>query len=90
MIEAVHVGHMGVDKCTKRARDVMFWPGMTKSITEYVLECETCLTHRSSNAKEPLKPHPVPDHAWQVIGTDIFTLDNVDFLVTVDYYSRFF
>ena len=61
LIKAVHVGHMGVDKCLQRARDIMFWPKMSSDITDYVLKCDICLKHRNSNTKEPLKSHPIPD-----------------------------
>ena len=36
MIESIHTGHMGTQKCIQRAKDVMFWPGMTKEITDFV------------------------------------------------------
>ncbi len=55
MLDKIHISHMGVDKCLKRARDVMFWPNMTKDITDFVLKCSICLEHRNSNCKEPLK-----------------------------------
>ena len=90
ILSAVHVGHMGVEKTLARARDAIFWPGMTKDITDHVLQCAICLKHRNSNQKEPLLPHDTPDRPYQKVGTDIFTFDGKDYLVTVDYYSRFF
>ena len=63
---------------------------VTKQITEHVLNCPVCLTHRQQNAKEPLLPHNVPDRPWQFIACDLFTLDNADYLVTVDMYSKYF
>lgn len=48
------------------------------------------MTHRNSNPKEPLTPHPIPEYPWQVVGTDLFQWDNKEFLVVVDYYSKFF
>ena len=90
MLDKIHAGHLGIAKCTRRARDVMFWPGITKDISDLVQKCDICLTHRCSNTKEPMKPHQVPEQPWQVVATDIFTLDGVDYLITVDYYSRFF
>ncbi|XP_052809376.1 uncharacterized protein K02A2.6-like [Mya arenaria] len=90
MLEKIHIGHLGIGKCTSRARDVMFWPGMSSDISDMVQQCDICLTHRSSNNKEPMQPHQIPEQPWQVVATDIFTLDGVDYLVTVDYYSRFF
>jgi len=28
MLEKIHVSHMGIVKCKRRAKDVLFWPGM--------------------------------------------------------------
>ena len=37
-----------------------------------------------------LLPHAIPSSSWQKFGTDLFTWDNKTYLVTVDFYSRFF
>ncbi|RXN13854.1 sec1 family domain-containing 2-like protein [Labeo rohita] len=42
-----------------------------------------------SNAKEPLISHPIPNRPWQTVGTDLFTWNNEDYIVVVDYYSRY-
>lgn len=90
MLEQVHLGHMGIEKSTQRAKDVMFWPGMCKQITEYIMSCTICLSHRNSNQKEPLTPHEIPQGPWQEVATDIFHFDGNDYLLVVDYYSRYF
>ena len=61
MIKAVHIGHLGVEKSVGRARDIMFWPLMSKQITDYMLGCTICLKYRDSNPNEPLHSHDVPD-----------------------------
>ena len=33
--------------------------------------------------------HEVPSRHWERVGTDIFTLDGKNYLVTIDYYSNF-
>ena len=81
---------MGVEKSLQRAKDIMFWPRMTSDITEFVLKRDICLQYRASNTKQPLQSHQIPDRPWQVAGTDVFTFDNKDYLVTVDYFSRYF
>uniref|UniRef100_A0A3P9LL44 Gypsy retrotransposon integrase-like protein 1 n=1 Tax=Oryzias latipes TaxID=8090 RepID=A0A3P9LL44_ORYLA len=43
MLSRVHVGHMGMEKCKQRARDILFWPGMSKDIENVVQNCTTCL-----------------------------------------------
>ena len=86
----VHTGHLGVNKSLERAKDSIFWPGMSKEITEHVLQCTTCLKHRDSNAKEPLIPLEFPNRPFQKIGVDLFHFDGKEYLLMVDYYSRFF
>lgn len=90
MVKQVHTGHLGVTKTLQRAKDCLFWPGMQKQITEHVLQCPICLTHRDSNAKEPMVTSEFPDRPYQVLSTDLFHFDSKDYLLTVDHYSRFF
>lgn len=54
IIESVHIGHIRVNKCLKRSRDIIFCPKMSKDITKMVLECGVWLERRNSNSKEPL------------------------------------
>ncbi|MCG7876694.1 MAG: RNase H-like domain-containing protein [Candidatus Thiodiazotropha endolucinida] len=90
MLELLHQGHFGCEKTLNRARDVMFWPKISADISGLVLNCTVCLERRSSNPKEPLKPHDIPDYPWQFVATDLFAWDGQDFLITVDYYSKYF
>ena len=90
MTQAVHESHMGVEKSLQRAKDIMFWPRMTSDITDCVLKCDIHLQYRASSTKQPLQSHQIPDRPWQVAVTDVFTFDNKDYLVTVDYFSRYF
>ena len=73
LLELVHAEHMGVEKTLKRACDLMFRPRISSDITQLVLNCSTCLEHRSSNPKESLMPHIIPEYPWQIVGTDLFT-----------------
>ena len=38
----IHASHIGVQGCPRRARDSVYWPGMTKQLTEYILRRPTC------------------------------------------------
>jgi Integrase zinc binding domain/Integrase core domain len=88
MIEAVHMNHLGCQKATNRARDIMFWPGMTKQITDFVLACPLCEKYRPANTKEPLLPHDIPDRSWQNVSCDLFTFENKQYMVLVDGFSH--
>ena len=42
-----------------------------------------------AQSSEPLMCHPMPNQPLEVIGTDLFSLDNYTVLITVDYFSGF-
>ena len=90
MLEKLHIDHLGEEKTQQRARGIFFWPGMNSDITHKVATCKICAKHRPSNQKEPMIPHAIPQRQWQKIASDLFTWDGRQFLVTVDYLSRFF
>ncbi len=89
MLRQIHESHLGIESCRRRARDVLFWPGMSQSITEMVNNCDVCSTHQKRQTKEPLHPHSVPERPWQKTGVDLFTFDQQEYLLLLDYYSKF-
>lgn len=88
--ERLHSSHVGVQGCLRRAREVVYWPGMNKDVTEYIQKCDVCNTFSAEQQKQPLITHDVPDRPWQRIACDIFMLDGKDYLCTVDFYSGYF
>lgn len=89
MIKLVHESHLGMVKSKQRAREVLFWPGMSADIEEAVRNCPQCATFQNQQAKQPLKPTPQPDLPFQELALDIFESAGELHLITVDYYSRF-
>ena len=81
---------MGAEKSLKRARDLILLPRISSGITKFVLNYTVCRLHRSSNPKEPLMPHTIPEYPWQIIGTDYFPWNQKDLSVVADYYSHYF
>ena len=88
--EKIHRAHIGIQGCLRRAREVVYWPSMNQDITDYIEHCDTCNMYASHPQREPLIVHDVPERPWQKVGCDIFTLDENDYLCTVDYYSGYF
>ena len=70
-INIVHKGHPGIEATKRRARGVIFWPAMSKNITEELLSCAVCNSTKSHQRKEPLQLHPVPDLPWSTVAADI-------------------
>ncbi|XP_052778759.1 uncharacterized protein K02A2.6-like [Mya arenaria] len=72
LVEKVHSSHLGITKTLERAKDSLFWPGMSKQVTDYVTTCPICLAHRDANASLPLITTEFPDRPFQKIATDLF------------------
>ena len=91
MLMSIHTGHMGIQKSKERARDVLYWPGMTKEIENHVSRCSTCQEYQNLPQRKPLLPHCIPSRPWQMVGTvDLFWWNGANYLLIVDYYSNFF
>ena len=90
MLNKIHNGHMGTEKCKRRAQDVLYWPGMNSQIDEMVLKCLICLEYCPSNQKEPMIPQPISTSPWETVTTDLFLWNNSNYLLVVDYFSRYF
>ena len=90
MLERIHNSHIGINGCIRRAREVLYWPGMVTEIKAKVEGCTVCQEYQHANVKEPLISHDIPNRPWEKIGIDIFTFNNYDYLIEVDYLSGFF
>ena len=84
---AVHQAHLGTEICLRRTRECLYWPGMNADMKEYI--SERCGNFEISNQKETLMPHELPSRPWEQVGTDLFSLDGRDYLITVDHLSNF-
>ncbi|XP_051794266.1 uncharacterized protein LOC127530799 [Acanthochromis polyacanthus] len=87
--QRIHSSHLGTEGCLRRARDCVYWHGMNDHIKKHVAKCDTCRSVDIKQQKETLQPHEIITRPWAKVGTDLFTFDNKDYLLTVDYYSNF-
>ena len=60
MKQIIHSGHQGIEKCKARAREALYWPGMSAEIADIVSACSTCQEHRNYQQCEELLNHEVP------------------------------
>ena len=84
----IHTGHQGIERCRARVASSVWWPGVSQQIAQTVLQCAECAKN-ASHHKEPLISSRLPEYPWQIVGTDLFELDGVHYLLTVDYFSRY-
>ena len=89
MKQKVHTGHLGINACLRRARDLIYWPGISSEIRAYIETCATCATYGVKQAAESPIISEQPERAWSKVATYLFSFGGKDFLVTVDCYSSF-
>ena len=89
ILRQLHEGHQGIDKTRRLARASVFWPGINRDIERLCKACEHCQQLQPEQAKEPMKMHEKPLHPWSKLGTDLFEIDGVTYLLISDYYSKY-
>ena len=91
-LNLIHKGHLGLNKCKLRAKDIVYWPGLNDQLEKVVLNCKLCLKYSFSKCKQ--KPsqslgQEIPVHPWTKLATDIFHFESSSYLLIVDYTSRY-
>lgn len=67
MLQIINQGHMGMKKCHLKAKESLFWPGISRDIKELTANCATCI----QQPKETLCPLSTPGLPWQKLGCDL-------------------
>ena len=80
LLQRIHQGHMGIEKSKRRARDVLYWPGMNSQINGMISRCTICLEHERQSTKELMIPSRIPSKPWEIVATDLFTWDKSEIL----------
>lgn len=89
MLTQIHgEAHLGVVKSKIRARKLLYWPGMSTMIDNFVKKCNVCEKYQRSNSKEPLISHEIPELPFYKIAIDIAEYAGDSYLIVVDYLSK--
>ena len=59
-----------------------------QKVEEMINNCPMCVKE-SRLTKEPLMTSALPKYPWQVVGTDLFEVNKSNYLLAVDYFSRY-
>ena len=71
-----------------RAKAAVWWPGMHHELANFVKQCNVCAKEQSPST-EPLITTDLPLYPWQRVATDLFIFKGVNYLLVVDYFSRY-
>ena len=88
-LKFLHMGHYAIDKMSLRAKETVYWPGITKDIRLTYHHCQICAKFARTEQREILQPIEAPQTAWEQLGLDNSSLRNTQYLLAVDYFSQF-
>ena len=74
----------------RRARDTIFWLGMSKEIKQIAYNCITCQNLKPNNQKKFLKQYNEGLYPWEKYDVDLFQVNCKVYPIVVDYFSNFF
>ena len=88
MLQYIHQGHQGKERCLLRARNTVFWPKMTYDIQQLIEKCMICQEYGKS---QPLigTTQELPPFPWHTLATDLFCWKRMDFLIVADVFSKY-
>ena len=87
VLECLHSAHQGVVGMKARARNSVYWPGLSNAITNRRAQCRTCNTIAPSQPAEPLAHTPAPAYPFELTVADYFALKGFTYLVYADRYT---
>ena len=88
-LRQIHQGHQGIEACRSRAREFVFWVKLNDDLKELVEKCDLCQSQQNSISIVQKYISEVPPHPWHTVGSDLFYFRRIDFLVVVDYFSKY-
>ena len=89
MLHHIHYSHLGAEACLRKAREVLFWPGMAHAVRDFIALCGPCNQLQPEQPKEPMMTHEIPTQPWSRLAADLFEESNTHYLIIVDYFSDF-
>ena len=89
VLDQLHVNHMGIKKTKLLVHKSVYWVNIKNDIENHVKNCSTCFKPQQTQPKEKTIHHDILLRPWEVIGVDVFQLNNKNYLCVVDYHSNF-
>ena len=88
-LKVLHMGHYAMDNMSLRARETVYWPGISEDIRSTYHHCHICAKFARTQQKETQQSIETPQTAWEQLALDIFSLRNTQYLLVIDYFSQF-
>ena len=73
-LKVLHLGHYAVNKMNLRARETVYWPGISEDIKVTYHRSDICAKFARTQQKETLQYMETPQVRWEQLGLDLFSL----------------
>ena len=83
-LEKIHNGHQELQWSLQKTHEYVFWTNYARDIKETIEKCSTVLKTENFKYVTTIPPHP-----GHTLGTDLFYFKKHDFIVLIDYFSKF-
>jgi len=81
ILKLLHETHLSAQKQKYLVKSIFYWPGLVES-------CNICQKFKRNQIKQTFINHEIPKFPFIKIGLDIPEFRSLNYLVVVDYYSR--
>ena len=65
ILQQIHGGHFGIEKCKLRAKSCVYWPSVYKEIENIVNSCCVCHKYHNSQQKQ------IPSRPWRTLSAEL-------------------
>lgn len=89
VVKQLHAAHLGEDRTLRRARQAVYWPGLTSDVKGHVRGCGPCQELRPSLPAQELLRDPPATFAFQEVAADYGEARGRHTLILVDRWSGF-
>ena len=86
LMQRHHYEHSSVVSSLSKAKECIYWPGMSGEIQQFIETWDICRTYNRKPI-EVLISHEVPERPRAKVGIDQFGYRSRNYLICVDYYS---
>ena len=71
VLALVHEGHPRVLSMLNQLRELVWWPGLTEDVREYVATCNMgCVAATATKRSPAMTERTTPDRVWQNVSAD--------------------
>jgi hypothetical protein len=84
ILKLLHAAHQGIVRTKRRARQSVFWPGISNEISTLIEGCAACQERLATQQQEPMMSDPLPTRVFEDTSADLFQSGRLHVLVYAD------